>query len=78
MTKTFHVSKYSAIRPCPECGNVKEFTAHSEQVAEDMCEVWVSCKCGHAPGERIESVMGEIDKDTISNALSCWNEAVKG
>ncbi len=67
------------IEPCPKCGNDREFTAISSQCAEDLCEVWLECVCGHDPHgplERMESVMGELDKGSVVAAASCWNEAI--
>ena len=66
---------------CPKCGNNKEFTAHSQQVSEDCCEVWVKCKCGFDPSEnnhnyRFEDVGGGICNGTIAMALDCWNDAI--
>lgn len=67
-------------KPCPKCGNTREFTAHSQQVCEDGCEVWVVCyRCGYDPtkgkiGHRVESVMGGIDDDNVLMAVAVWNE----
>ncbi|MYM92638.1 hypothetical protein [Duganella vulcania] len=65
------------IRPCPKCGQNTEFTIHSAQVAEDLCEVWAECKCGHEPdsGDRFEDVFGGVDDGNVQVALSCWNDA---
>lgn len=63
---------------CPKCGNRQDFVARSAQVAEDLCEVWIKCKCGFDPTEhrtefRLEDVWGSLDEGTISNALDTWN-----
>ena len=68
---------------CPKCGNNTEFTCHSEQVAEDCCEVWVVCKCGYdpfniiGPSYRFEDAMGGTYKEIFLAALDCWNDAVR-
>lgn len=53
--------------PCPRCGNTEVFFANSQQVAEDCCETWISCKCGHAPesSDRRECVWGDISKEAL-------------
>lgn len=61
---------------CPACGNRQYFRAHSDQVAEDYCDVWVTCRCGHDLtadkfGLRMEDVWGVLDRDTIAAALRC-------
>lgn len=69
-----------AVEPCPKCGNLTKFTAHAQQVAEDCCEVWIVCQCGHDPhdrDDRLEDIWGSLDRDTIINAIGCWNDAVK-
>lgn len=32
------------MNPCPKCGNRRAFKIVSQQVAEDLCEVWAECK----------------------------------
>ena len=71
-------------RPCPKCGNTKEFKAISQQVAEDGCENWVECgKCGHCPTDdkplhRVESVMGGLEPHDIVEAfLETWQELLE-
>lgn len=65
--------------PCPTCGNSTEFVIHSEQVAEDCCEVYAVCTCGHAtpPLDRYEDVMGGTDDSACIMALRCWNDSVR-
>ena len=68
--------------PCPKCGNNREFTAYSAQVAEDGCDVWVVCKCGYDPtageiGSRYEDVWGGTDNGNVVMALECWNDAIR-
>lgn len=66
----------NAVSACPKCKNKISFVAVSEQVAEDMCEVWIECSCGHDPhksNERLESIMGELSESNIRMALDCWN-----
>lgn len=68
---------------CPKCGNKNKFDAHSSQVAEDCCEVWVSCHiCGYDPteaiiGNRVESVMGGTDNGNVLMAIDVWNESIE-
>lgn len=79
-TRKFAIPRNSQVEPCPKCGNNTQFTARSEQVAEDGCEVWIVCRCGHDPHgplDRMESVMGGCDDDNVREALGCWNDAVK-
>ena len=67
-----------AVKACPKCGQKTEFVCVSNQVAEDSCEVWIECVCGHDPhnyNERLESVMGGCDEENILAALDCWNDA---
>lgn len=69
-------------RACPKCGNNTAFTIHAERVAEDLCEVWASCRCGYDPTaenrDRIEDVWGSLDNDTASFALSAtWNYQIE-
>lgn len=67
--------------PCPKCANTRKFVAHSQQVCEDGCEVWVVCKCGFDPtaeqtGHRVEDVWGTLDAANINTALSVWEDLV--
>lgn len=80
--KKFNLNENTSIDPCPKCGNNKEFTAHSQQVAEDCCDIWIVCKCGYDPsanktGSRMEDVWGSLGKEEILCALDCtWNEII--
>lgn len=67
------------VQPCPKCGNKTDFTIHSDYCAEDCCEVWAACKCGHETpeGERFEDVMGGCDDNNVMAAISCWNDAIE-
>lgn len=67
----------SDIIPCPECGNKIEFIARSEQVGEDICEVWIECKCGFNPfkgGDGLEDIWGGVDDDNVYWAINEWND----
>jgi len=81
-SKKFTLNENTSIEKCPKCGNNTKFVAISEQCAEDCCEVWIKCDCGHAPaGEntlaRLEDVWGSLDKETILCALDCtWNQLI--
>jgi len=66
---------------CPLCGNNTIFKAHSQQVSEDCCDVWVECECGYDPtaektGCRFEDVFGGVHEDNVRVALECWNDAI--
>jgi C4-type Zn-finger protein len=79
--KKFTLNENANVQKCPKCGNKTAFIAHSEQVAEDGCEVWIVCKCGYDPteykcGHRLEEVWGTIDKDTIAMALTVWDDEI--
>lgn len=72
------------IERCPKCNNNTSFKIHSQQVAEDGCEIWAQCgECDYDPTEnntdhRIESVMGGCDDDNCQDAvLYAWNEPIK-
>ena len=71
------------IEPCPECGNNTEFNIHSQQVAEDCCDVWVKCKCGFDPTaedtmNRLEDVWGSLDNGTCQDAIVfTWNDILR-
>lgn len=67
---------------CPACRNRVDFRIHSNQVAEDGCEIWAECQCGYDPtfdrsGERVESVMGVIEEPDVTNALNVWTQLVQ-
>lgn len=72
-TKDFGLAAGFAI-PCDVCGNETLFTALSEQVAEDLCELRVICRCGFDRAETlgrdgVESVMGELTQESIATAF---------
>lgn len=72
-TKDFTIAERFAI-PCNLCGNSTQFTAVSEQVAEDLCELRVICRCGHDRAESlgvdpVESVTGELTPESITEAF---------
>lgn len=81
-SKAFNLSENTRIAPCPKCGNNTSFVAHSQQVAEDCCEIWIKCKCGYDPtaentSNRMEDVWGSLGKEEIICALDCsWNEPI--
>lgn len=78
--RAFNHKTGEGVAPCPTCGNHRSFVARSNQIAEDLCEVWIVCVCGFDPtaeaGEkRMEDVWGSLDPPTIWAALeNCWNE----
>lgn len=79
--RRFKLQDNDQVTHCPKCSNNTVFTAFSDQVSEDGCEVWVVCKCSYDPTllntlHRYESVMGGVDDDNIHMALSCWNDAI--
>jgi hypothetical protein len=68
----------SNIEPCPKCGNKLEFTIKSDYCAEDCCDVWAECKCGHEPKDaRFEDVWGGCNDDNCYAAIECWNDAIR-
>jgi hypothetical protein len=79
--RKFNLNKNESIEKCPNCGNNTEFVAHSMQVAEDCCDVWIVCKCGFDPtenkiGHRLEDVWGSLGRETILMALEVWNDEI--
>ena len=69
------------VQPCPKCGNNISFNAHSMQVSEDCCNVWVECICGYDPTAedelaRFEDVWGGTHNANVRIALDCWNDAI--
>jgi hypothetical protein len=88
-SRKFKIAPDNPYLPCPKCGNKEEFYAHSQQVCEDGCEIWVSCrKCGYDPfhdyeniegctGYCVEDVWGSIEPATISMALDSWDELIQ-
>jgi len=80
--RRFELNKNTQVEPCPQCGQNEIFEGHSQQVAEDCCEVWVICKCGYDPTAhntdyRMEDVWGGTDNNNMMAALSCsWNEPI--
>lgn len=79
MSRRLHFKENDQFNPCPKCGNNTQFTAESQQVCEDGCEVWVVCVCGYDPtsgtGDRVESMMGGTSDDNVRVALDVWNES---
>lgn len=80
--RQFTINEKADIEPCPECGNKTTFFARSNQVAEDLCNVWVYCECGYDPTEgneiyRFEDVWGGVTKPNIRVALSVWNDMLR-
>jgi hypothetical protein len=65
---------------CPDCGNTTDFVCRSEQVAEDCCEVWIECKCGHKPTDHyhIEDVWGDVGPEMATWAIrDSWGAYVE-
>lgn len=77
-TRSVRFKPGSNIAPCPKCENKTDFVINSQQVCEDLCEVWVACKCGHEtpPDHRLEDVWGSLGYDNVVAAISCWNDAI--
>lgn len=77
----YHLKDNNLVVKCPKCGNNTIFKAHSQQMSEDCCEVWVECKCGYDPTAeknrcRFEDVYGGVYEDNVRVALECWNETI--
>lgn len=77
-TRTIKFIDQLAVLPYPICGNKTIFTANSDYCAEDCCEIWLQCLCGHAPDSdyRFEDVWGSVHDENVMAALSCWNDYV--
>ena len=80
MQRKLELKQNTQVTPCPKCGNNTRFTLRAERCADDCCETYVVCACGHEPagegGHRYENVWGETDNDAARVALSCWNDAI--
>jgi len=77
----FKLKENNLVIKCPNCGNNTKFIAHSQQVSEDCCEVWIECKCGYDPtsekiGTRYEDVWGGVHESNVRIAIECWNDAI--
>lgn len=77
-TRSVRFKETADVAPCPKCGNKTEFTIHSDYCAEDCCDVWAVCKCGHETpkGDRFEDVWGGCHDENVMAAISCWNDAM--
>ena len=71
------------ISKCPNCGNNTIFVVHSEQVAEDLCDIWAVCGiCAYDPTSnnalnRLEDVWGGVDDDNVKDAINfTWNDLI--
>jgi len=65
---------------CPSCGNRHEFVCVAEQVAEDLCEVWIQCKCGHKPHSdyHVEDVWGDVGPEMAAMCIRhSWDAYVE-
>lgn len=90
-TKDFGLDAGFAI-PCDVCGNDTLFTAVSDRVSEDQCELRVICRCGYDRAESlgldgVESVLGELTQNSITEAfyatwgrrpIRCGSDPVSG
>lgn len=66
---------------CPKCGNNTAFKCYSQQVCEDGCELWCTCKCGYTPIksslEHVEDVMGGLcDSNCIDAIRFTWSDLI--
>lgn len=82
MPRKVQFREAAQVTPCPMCKNRTDFTAHSMQVAEDACEVWIVCKCGFDPTRehteyRLENVWGGTGPANVVGAKECWNDAIE-
>ncbi len=79
-TRTVKVTAHTNLTPCPKCENKSVFNIHSTQVAEDGCEIWITCTCGlnpTKPNDRHESVMGTLDDDTCNGMIREWDDLIE-
>lgn len=80
-TKDFQLVPGFAI-PCDLFANDTFFTAVSDRVAEDLCELRVICRCGFDRTEThgvhpIDSVMGELTQESITAAFhATWGQLI--
>lgn len=58
---------------CPECGNNKEFTLRKDHMINNLCEVWVECKCGYSVFKRTENIWNGIDDEY---GFILWNKEI--
>lgn len=64
-------------QPCPKCSERRSFVAHSELIAEDCCEIWITCQCGHeVTGDRREDVLGDIGNESVGILIHDRNDAL--
>lgn len=80
--RKFQLTENTKVTPCPICGNNTKFTAYSQQIVEDLCEIWVECNCGFDPTKyktmyRLEDIWGGTDNGNVRGALDCWNDAIR-
>lgn len=78
-TLTTTLAENTSMEPCPLCLNNTKFNFHSERIAEDCCELWMSCDCGLTPfteADRYEDVWGSLDQDNCKALLSDWNNLI--
>jgi len=79
--REFYHRTGKGVEACPDCKNRQRFIGLSQQVAEDLCEVWVRCICGYDATQgrdRMEDVMGSLDSANLVCALeNCWNEPLR-
>lgn len=73
------IKQSEKVPACPKCGNKTEFKCYSEQVCEDGCEIWCTCKCDYTPMksnmDHVEDVMGGLDDDNCLDAIKfTWVE----
>lgn len=82
-TRRISFKPNNTVTPCPKCGNNTVFDIHSEQCAEDCCDIWATCKCGYNPTserhlDRIEDTWGSLNDDMCKGAvLYTWNEIIE-
>lgn len=85
MSRRIKLKDGSEVEKCPKCENNIEFDIHSQQVAEDCCEIWASCICGFDPTShenmgsnyRMEDVWGGCSDENCIDAVCCsWNDAI--
>ena len=83
MARNIEYKPNKYIKPCPKCGNNTKFKIHSQQVAEDCCDIWAECTCGYDPTaentlNRLEDVWGGTDDDQCKDAIVfTWNDILQ-
>jgi|LGVF01.2.fsa_nt_gb hypothetical protein len=80
--RTVILNENNQVAQCPMCGNNTKFSAYSNQVGPNSCNVWVECVCEYDPTAnhedyRYEDVWGGTHDDAVLQALWCWSDMIE-